>query len=470
MVDPRLSDDIAIIGMSCIFPGAPDVSSFWRNILSKVSAISESPDSEVERYFDPQSDEFERIYCKRAGYIRDIARFDPLKFGVVPSSVEGGDYDHFIALELVHGALFDAGLLDKPFPREKTEVILGHGTYINPGNTNWLQHSLVLDQTIDILKRLNPQWPEARVQQVRNELKESLPSLNPHNIPSLIPNIMAGRIANRFDFMGGSYIVDGACASSLLAIECGMKDLLLGKCDVAVVGGIQGYLPPAVFMLFCELDALSRSSAISPFSRKADGTLLGEGAGVIILRRRKDAEKEKDKIYALIKGVGISSDGRARGLLAPRLDGEVLAMQRAYEVTGVAPASVELIEAHGTGIPLGDLTEIEALTKVFGLRQKKNPHCAVGTVKSMIGHCIPAAGIAGIIKTTLALYHKILPPTINCDEPNPQFNLERTPFYINTEARPWTHTNGGVLRRGGVNAFGFGGINAHCILEEYPEH
>ena len=470
MTDPLLLDDIAITGMSCIFPGAPDIKSFWRNILAKVSAISEFADSEVERFYNPESDEFARIYCKRAGYIRKLIDFDPLKYGLMSNSVEGSDYDHFIALELVQRALLDAGLLDKPFPRDKTEVILGHGTYINPGNTNWLQHSLVLDQTIEVLRRLNPQYSEGTLQKIRSELKNSLPPINSQNIPSLIPNIMAGRIANRFDFMGSSYIVDGACASSLIAIECGIKDLLLGRCDVAVVGGIQGYIPPAEFMLFCELGALSHSSEIRPFACDADGTLLGEGAGVIILKRRKDAQKQGDKIYAIIKGVGLSSDGRAKGLLAPRMEGEALAIQRAYEMTGISPETVELIEAHGTGIPLGDITEIGALTKVFGLRQKKYPDCAVGTVKSMIGHCIPASGIAGIIKIALALHHKILPPTLNCDEPNPQLNLGKTPFYINNEARPWFHANGKSPRRGGVNAFGFGGANAHCILEEYPEN
>lgn len=470
MDDRVIEDDIAIVGMSCIFPGAPDLQTYWDNILAKVSAITEYPDSEINRYFNPASDEFARVYCKRAGYIDGLIHFDPLKYGLLPSSVEGGDFDHFIALELVHRALADAGLTDRPFPKERTEIVLGHGTYINQGNTNWLQHSFVLDQTIDIVRRISPGYSEDTLAKIRAELKSSLPPLNSQNIPSLIPNIMAGRIANRFDFMGASYLVDGACASSLIAIECGMKDLLLGKCDLAVVGGVQGYIPPAVFMVFCELGALSRSSEIRPFSKDADGTLLGAGAGIIILRRLKDAQKEGDRIYAVLKGVGVSSDGRARGILAPRAEGGALAIQRAYEATGISPATVALIDAHGTGIAFGDSTEIEALTKVFGLRQGRYPACAIGSIKSMIGHCIPAAGIASVIKTALALTHKILPPTIHCDEPHPQLGLEKTPFYINSDVRPWIHNDLKHPRRAGVSSLGFGGINAHCILEEYPEN
>jgi acyl transferase domain-containing protein len=165
--------------------------------------------------------------------------------------------------------------------------------------------------------------------------------------------------------------------------------------------------------------------------------------------------------------MGIASDGKSGGLLAPRLEGEALAIRRAYEATGIAPETVALIEAHGTGIPLGDRTEIRALSAVFGPRRGRRPTCGVGSVKSMIGHTISASGMAGFIKAALALHHRILPPTANCDEPHPDLELDKTPFYINTRARPWVHGGSRGPRRAGVSAMGFGGINSHCVLEEY---
>jgi len=219
--------------------------------------------------------------------------------------------------------------------------------------------------------------------------------------------------------------------------------------------------------LFCTLNALSRRSQIRPFDEGADGTLTGEGVGMVVLKRREDAERDGDRIYAVIKGVGTSSDGRGQGPFAPRVEGEELAMRRAYEAAGILPESVALIEAHGTAMPAGDLAEIQALTRVFGPRKGPVPTCALGTVKSMIGHLMPASGIAGLIKAALALYHKVLPPTLHCEAPNPKFELQETPFYINIETRPWIHGSQMTPRRAGVSAFGFGGVNAHAVLEEH---
>jgi acyl transferase domain-containing protein len=185
---------------------------------------------------------------------------------------------------------------------------------------------------------------------------------------------------------------------------------------------------------------------------------------MVVLKRREDAIRDGDKVYALLKSVGVASDGRAQSVLSPRVEGEELAIRRAYDAAGISPDSVGLIEAHGTGTTVGDAVEVEALGRVFGPRGR-TPSCALGTVKSMIGHLIPAAGIAGLIKTALALHHKVLPPTLRCDNPNPRLGLNQTPFYISREARPWIH-GAKTPRRAAVNAFGFGGINAHAVLEE----
>jgi len=186
---------------------------------------------------------------------------------------------------------------------------------------------------------------------------------------------------------------------------------------------------------------------------------------MLVLKRLEDAERDSDRIYALVKGVGTASDGKAMGLFAPRVEGEELALRRAYELTGIHPDTIGLIETHGTATPVGDVVEIEALNRVFGPGNGK-PRIPIGSVKSMISHTIPAAGSASLIKIALALHHKILPPTINFDEPNPECHFEKTPFYVNTETRPWIHGSK-KPRRAGVNAFGFGGIDTHTILEEY---
>ncbi len=459
--------DIAIIGMSCLFPGAPDLASYWNNIVSKVDAISDPPpDWEPERYLDPEADGNDRIYCKRGGYLGDLAHFNPSQYGIMPNSVDGSEPDHFLALRVAHEALVDAGYPEGQADRTRIGVILGRGTYINRGYTNLIQHGFVVDQTLRILKQLHPEYTNDDLVNLKRKLKQSLPPFNAEVVPGLVPNIVSGRITNRLDFMGTNYTVDAACASSLIAIDLGLRDLSSGRCDLAIVGGVHASTPPPILMIFCQLGALSHRPHLRPFDQEADGTMLGEGLGILVLKRRADAERDGDRIYALIKAVGTASDGRALGLLTPRVDGEELALRRAYEAAEIPPQTIGLIEAHGTGTPVGDATEFQALTRVFGPRNGP-PRCAVGTVKSMIGHTMPASGAAGVIKAALALHHKILPPTLHCDKPNPKLELEKTPFYINTETRPWIHGASDAPRRAGVNAFGFGGINAHIILEEY---
>lgn len=459
-------DDIAVIGIACIFPEAPDLATFWENILAGRCSISDHPAPEADRVLDSESSDFERVYTRRGGFLGDLATFDPVEFGVMPDSVHGGDPDHFMALRVAKEALDDAGLLDGSFPRDRTDVIIGHGTYVNPGNVNWIQHGIMLDQTVDLVASMIPGSTEQDLRRVREDLRAALPPMNAQTIPGVIPNILAGRIANRFDLMGANYLVDAACASSLIAVDHGVKNLLLGRCDVVLVGGVQACVPPPILMLFCQLGALSRQPALCPLSANADGTMLGEGVGMMVLKRRKDAEKDGDRVYAVVKGIGIASDGRSKGLLAPRMDGESLAIRRAYDVANVTPESVGLVEAHATGISLGDATEILALQEVFGPRNGSMPTCALGSVKSMIGHCIPAAGMASLIKVVMGLNQKILPPTANCVEPNEALDRQTSRFYVNTESRPWVHPSGGTPRRGAVSSMGFGGINSHCVVEE----
>jgi acyl transferase domain-containing protein/phosphopantetheinyl transferase len=461
--------DVAIIGMACVFPGAPDLDAFWCNIVNKVDAITDVPPERWDPhiFFDPKSFANDRVYSKRGGYLTYPVQFNPSDVGVIPITVIHGEPEQFLALMVAHQALADAGYLDRPTNRERTQVIMGRGNYLNRGILTMMQHVRGAEDALRIVQRVRPDFTERELREIKEELKANLPIFNTDTAPTLIPNLTTGRIANRLDLMGTNFTVDAACASSLIAAEIGVRDLLTQKCDLAMVGGIYVSTDVGFQSIFCQLHALSHRSQIRPFDKDADGLLLGEGAGCMVLKRLEDAERDGDRIYAVIKGVGTSSDGRALGVLAPRVEGEELALRRAYDMAGVSQKTVQLIEAHGTATIAGDLAEVQAMTRVFGHRGGPLPWCALGSIKSMIGHLMPAAGIAGLIKTTLALYHKTLPPTLNYETPNPRLELEKTPFYVNTETRPWIHAADQTPRRAGVNAFGFGGINAHVILEEY---
>jgi acyl transferase domain-containing protein len=463
----RHDDDIAIIGMAGLYAGARDIDAYWENILSKRCFITDAPEEWAGQMFDPSSNEVERIYTKKVGLLGRLAEFDPVEFGVVPNAVDASEPDHFLALKLAGAALRHAGYSAKPFDREKTGIILGRGATPNRATTNAVQFGVGLDQTMTLLARLLPDLDPALAGRIREGLKSCLSPLVPEAGPGLVSNVAVGRIANRFDLQGPNFMIDAACASSLIAVELAMKELWSGRCEMMLAGGVQASMPPLVYMLFCQLKALTRT-AVLPFDQNAAGTALSEGVGFLVLKRRADAERDGDQIFAVIKAIGVASDGRAQGLLAPRVDGEILAIERAYAQCGVDSKTIGLVEAHGTGIPLGDRVEIEALCRSFGPSERPVPRCAVGSVKSMIGHCIPAAGIASLIKVSLALHHKILPPTL-CSQVSAELPLDGSPFYLNTEPRPWIHGGGGeVPRRAAVNAFGFGGINAHAVLEEYP--
>jgi acyl transferase domain-containing protein len=461
------AQDIAIIGMAGLYPGAPTVGRLWSNILAKVESVSDAPESwNAPRFHNPAADDTDNThtYCQRGGFIEPFAEFDPLDFGIMPSSIDGSDPGHFLTLRVARDALADAGYLDRPFDRRRVGVIVGHGSYPHRGLVSSGAYGEA-ERFVNLLRDIVPELPAEVTEALVRSLKSRLPPFTPDTCPGLISNVLSGRIANRLDLMGPNYLVDAACASSLIALDAGMRELHTGRCDMMLVGGAQENTNAAVFLVFSMLGALSRRGKLRPFDKNADGTLLGEGVGFAVIKRLADAERDGDRIYATIKGIGLSSDGQGQAFLVPRLEGEIAAMERAYAATAIPPATVDLVEAHGTGTAVGDRTEVQAMTQVFGTRDGGIPRCAVGSVKSMISHTIPASGMASLFKTALALYHKVLPPTL-CEEPNPELGIEKSAFYVNTEPRPWVHGKP-HRRRAGVNAFGFGGINSHVVLEEY---
>jgi acyl transferase domain-containing protein len=275
------------------------------------------------------------------------------------------------------------------------------------------------------------------------------------------------RIANRLDLGGINCVVDAACAGSLSALQMALDQLSSGRSDMMITGGVDADNSPFMYLCFSKTPAFTKQDQMRPFDAASDGMLVGEGIGMMVLKRLADAERDGDRIYAVIKGMGASSDGKYKSIYAPRSSGQAKALRCAYENADCDPSSVRLIEAHGTGTAAGDPVEFAALQEVLSEANAEVQAIALGSVKSQIGHTKAASGAAGLIKAALSLHHKILPPTLNVTQPNPKLNIEQSPFYLNTEPRPWMRSEADPPRRAGVSSFGFGGTNFHVVLEEY---
>jgi polyketide-type polyunsaturated fatty acid synthase PfaA len=462
---------IAIIGQAAIFPDARNAQEYWDNIIHKINSISDVPASrwKVDDYYDPDPSAPDKTYCKRGGFIPEID-FNPLEFGLPPNILEVTDVSQLLALVVARDLMQDAGYgatngPGQGFDRERVGVVLGIGggqKLITP-LTSRLQYPV----WEKVLKSSGLSDEDTR--KIVEKMKLAYIEWNENSFPGMLGNVIAGRIANRLDLGGTNCVVDAACASSLAAVKMAVSELVTGHCDMMLTGGVDTDNSIFMYMSFSKTPAFSHKGDIRPFDAASDGMLIGEGIGMVLLKRLQDAERDQDRIYAVIRGFGASSDGKFKSIYAPRPAGQAAALRRAYQDAGYPPSSIGLLEAHGTGTLAGDPAELEALNEVFANSKKR--HIALGSVKSQIGHTKAAAGAASLIKAALALHHKILPPTINISQPNPQLETENTPFYLNTETRPWIRAQGNLPRRAGVSAFGFGGTNFHVTLEEYTgEH
>lgn len=454
-------EDIAIVGMACHLPRAQGLRAYWQNIIRGVDAISDVPEERwsATLLFDERRDAAGKSYSKRGGFLDDIA-FDPQRYGIAPATLASIEPAQLLTLEVARLALEDAGFDRRPFARERTACILAVGGMSDLGSI--YNFRTLLPQYLAKVEGLSD---AARDQIIDTLFEHELPQWTEDSFPGILGNVFAGRVANRLDLGGSNFTVDAACAASLAALEVGFRQLRSGEADVALVGGVDCTNSPIGYMGFAQTHALSPRGRSRPFDASADGIAISEGVGALVLKRLSDAERDGDRIYALVKGVGSASDGRHRSLTAPHPPGQVRALQRAYQDARVDPAKVTLIEAHGTGTPLGDKSEIAALGTLLGASAE--PYCALGSVKSMIGHSKVAAGMAGMIKATLALHHRMLPPTIGVESPAPALQAAGASLYVNSEARPWLHAGRDHPRYCGVSAFGFGGTNFHAVLGEY---
>ena len=465
MSSHRKQPPIAVVGVSALFPGSTDSRGFWHDILAGKDLITDVPESHwlIDDYYDPDPKALDKTYAKRGGFLPNVD-FDPLEFGVPPSIVPATDSAQILALIVAQKVLEDAaqGQFSK-MDRERISVLLG------VTSAQELLGSMVsrLQKPVWLKALRESGIPENEAQEICLKIAKSYTPWQESSFPGLLGNVVAGRIANRFDLRGTNAVTDAACASSLAAVSMGINELQLGQSDLVITGGVDAMNDIFMYLCFSKTPALSPSGDCRPFSDTADGTLLGEGISMVALKRLEDAERDGDRIYCVLKGLGSASDGRANSVYAPLPEGQARSLRRAYEVAGYGPETVELVEAHGTGTKAGDAAEFAGLELAFTNEARKdNQWCALGTVKSQIGHTKAAAGAAGLFKAVMALHHKVLPPTIKVDRPNPKLEIEKSPFYLNTVRRPWIR-DASHPRRASVSSFGFGGSNFHVTLEEY---
>ena len=444
------STDVAVIGMSGIFPDAADLDEFWRNIVFGRDSITEVPAERwpVDLFYDPNAKDTDHVVSKWGGFI-DKVDFDALEFGITPQSLAAIEPVQLLSLLVAKRALEDAGFTDlSEVDLDETSVIFGAQ---GAGELAGLYGSRAG------MKQMLGELPP--------ELASALPRLTEDSFPGVLGNVIAGRISNRLNTGGRNFTVDAACASSLAGLDVALSELGNHKSDMVILGGADLHNGLHDYLMFSSTHALSKNGRCSTFDESADGITLGEGVGVLILKRLEDAKRDGNNIYAVIKGIGASSDGKSLGLTAPGKRGQMRALEQAYDAAGIKPSDVGLIEAHGTGTSVGDRTELKALTDFFLEDGTMPGRTLLGSVKTNIGHTKCAAGVAGLFKIINSVRYGILPPTLNLNKPNEVYN-EKSPFAFRTEKAGHWHEN---RRVAGVSGFGFGGTNFHAIVENYEE-
>jgi len=454
-------EPVAIVGVSAILPDAPDAATFWSNITTGRYSISEVTPSRWDPalYFDEDHSAPDKTYSKIGGWVRDW-HWDPMewKLPIPPKVSDAIDDGQKWAIACTRAVLADHG---KPIDHERTAVILGNAM---AGEHHYLTALRIAMPEIarelhsaPSFQQLSPEMRIAITEELGIRMSMNYPEVTEDTMAGELGNVMAGRVANLFDFHGPNFIVDAACASAMAAIDASIEGLIEHEFDTVVTGGIDRNMGASSFVKFCKIGALS-ATGTRPFDAGADGFVMGEGAALFLLKRLSDAERAGDRVYAVLRGIAGASDGRGKGITAPNPVGQRLAVARAWSAAGLSPAVCGLMEAHGTSTRVGDVVEVSSLGEVFASAGLRPGAVALGSAKSNIGHLKAAAGAAGILKATMALHHKVLPPSLNFVEPNPNIDWKSSPFRVNTELREWAVPAGGV-RTAGVSAFGFGGTN-----------
>ncbi|WP_129670555.1 type I polyketide synthase [Candidatus Chloroploca sp. Khr17] len=467
-MDTSASCAIAIVGVGAMLPDAPNARAFWQNILSKRYSISETPADRwsLADYYDPDPAAPDKTYTKIGGWVRGF-QFDWQRFRIPPRVASAMDEGQQWAVTVAAEALADYGLPDRALNTDNTGVILGTAM---GGELHYLTNQRIVAPdfanylaSTDAFKTLPAEVQAAMLAQFYAEVGRKLPAISEDSMPGELPNIVAGRVANVLNLRGPNFITDAACASTFAAVAAAVEMLSEGHVDAVVTGGVDRNMGISTYVKFCKIGALS-ATGTRPFGDGADGFVMGEGAAAFLLKRLADAERDGDTIYAVIRGVGAASDGKGKGITAPNPIGQIYAVERAWKHAGLDPATCTLLEAHGTSTRVGDVVEVESLSKVFAGVERGR--IGLGSAKSNIGHLKAGAGAAGLLKATFAVHEKILPPTLNAMPSNPSVDFTATPFSLLHEGREWERP-AAFPRRAGVSAYGFGGTNFHLVLEEY---
>nr|AAK72879.2 polyunsaturated fatty acid synthase subunit A [Schizochytrium sp. ATCC 20888] len=463
---------IAIIGMSAILPCGTTVRESWETIRAGIDCLSDLPEDRVDvtAYFDPVKTTKDKIYCKRGGFIPEYD-FDAREFGLNMFQMEDSDANQTISLLKVKEALQDAGIDALGKEKKNIGCVLGIGGGQKSSHEFYSRLNYVVVEKV--LRKMG--MPEEDVKVAVEKYKANFPEWRLDSFPGFLGNVTAGRCTNTFNLDGMNCVVDAACASSLIAVKVAIDELLYGDCDMMVTGATCTDNSIGMYMAFSKTPVFSTDPSVRAYDEKTKGMLIGEGSAMLVLKRYADAVRDGDEIHAVIRGCASSSDGKAAGIYTPTISGQEEALRRAYNRACVDPATVTLVEGHGTGTPVGDRIELTALRNLFdkAYGEGNTEKVAVGSIKSSIGHLKAVAGLAGMIKVIMALKHKTLPGTINVDNPPNLYDntpINESSLYINTMNRPWFPPPG-VPRRAGISSFGFGGANYHAVLEEAePEH
>ena len=466
---------IAIVGVGAVLPDAPKAAAFWKNVKDGRYSISEVTPNRWDPalYYDSDHSAPDKTYSKIGGWVREHV-WDPIKWHlpIPPRVVDAMDESQKWAIACTREALEDYGYPKRPLNTDRTAVILGNAMagekhYFTVMRVLFPEYARELAEAASFAA-----LPEAVRRDITRELHDRmgklLPEITEDSMPGELANCIAGRIANVFNFHGPNYVCDAACASAMAAISSAAEGLIAHDFDAAVTGGIDRNMGASTFVKFCKIGALS-ATGTRPYAEGADGFVMGEGTAIFLLKRLADAERDEDKIYAVLRGMGGSSDGKGKGITAPNPIGQKLAIERAWQNAGLSPATATLIEGHGTSTAVGDVVEVQSLIDVLSSSHLPSHSVALGSVKSNFGHLKGAAGAAGLLKVALALREKVLPPSVHCEHPNSNIDFAHSPLYVNTELKPWAMPADGV-RRAGLSAFGFGGTNFHAVLEEYIPH
>ena len=466
---------IAIVGTGAILPDAPNVAAFWENVKTGRYSITDvTPDRwDPAYYYDPDPSAPDKTYSKIGGWVREYV-WDPMKWHmpIPPRVTDAMDQAQKWAIAATREALEDYGYPKRPLDADRVAVILGNAMagekhYLTSLRIYFPEYAHEMAETSSFAA-----LPEAIrsdiTRQLHDRIGKRLPEITEDTMPGELSNCIAGRIANIYNFHGPNFVCDAACASAMAAMTAAVEGLVAKDFDAVITGGIDRNMGASTFVKFCKIGALS-ATGTRPFAEGADGFVMGEGCAIFLMKRLADAERDGDKIYAVLRGIGASSDGKGKGITAPNPVGQKFCLERGWQNAGLSPATATLIEGHGTSTRVGDVVEAQSLTDLLKTHNLPLHSVALGSVKSNIGHLKGAAGAAGLLKTTLALRDKVLPPSVHCEHPSPDIDFAHSPVYVNTELKPWTVPSD-VPRRAGVSAFGFGGTNFHLVLEEHIPH